>query len=150
MTWTVPLTDVQLSEEDLAAVADCLRSGWLTMGPRTQAFEAAVADGPRPARRRGVFRDGRAAPDVRRARLGPGDEVIVPALTFVATANAARYVGATPVLADVVSPTAPNLDPADVERRITPRTKAVIAVHMWGIPLRSGRCASSATRTVCT
>jgi dTDP-4-amino-4,6-dideoxygalactose transaminase len=64
--------------------------------------------------------------------LGPGDEVIVPALTFVATAHAPRYVGATPVLADVSSPIAPNLDPADVERRITPRTKAVVAVHMWG------------------
>jgi dTDP-4-amino-4,6-dideoxygalactose transaminase len=135
VTWIVPLTDVQLSEDDLAAVADCLRSGWLTMGPLTQAFEAAVADWTGVPHAVAVS-SGTAALHLTCAALGlgPGDEVIVPALTFVATANAARYVGATPVLADVVSPTAPNLDPADVERRITPRTKAVVAVHMWGYP----------------
>jgi dTDP-4-amino-4,6-dideoxygalactose transaminase len=66
--------------------------------------------------------------------LGPGDEVILPAFTFLATAHAPRYVGARPVLADVVSAQAPNLDVADVERRITARTRAVIAVHMCGYP----------------
>jgi dTDP-4-amino-4,6-dideoxygalactose transaminase len=135
VTWTVPLTDVQMSEDDLAAVADCLRSGWLTMGPRTQAFEAAVADWTGIEHAVAVS-SGTAALHLACAALGlgPGDEVILPALTFVATANAARYVGATPVLADVISPTAPNLDPNDVERRITNKTKAVIAVHMWGYP----------------
>jgi dTDP-4-amino-4,6-dideoxygalactose transaminase len=64
--------------------------------------------------------------------LGPGDEVIVPAFTFLATAHAPRYVGATPVLADSVAPEYPTLDPRDVERRLTPRTRAVIAVHMCG------------------
>src|SRR3954454_15954674 len=67
-------------------------------------------------------------------RLGPGDEVIVPAFTFLASANAPRYVGATAVLCDVASAHAPNIDVEDVRRRITDRTRAVIAVHMCGNP----------------
>jgi dTDP-4-amino-4,6-dideoxygalactose transaminase len=135
VTWTVPLTDVQMAEEDLAAVAECLRSGWLTMGPRTQAFEAAVADWTGAPYAVAVS-SGTAALHLAFAALPlkPGDQVIVPAFTFLATAHAPRYVGATPVLADVVSPESPNLDAHDVERRITPRTKAVIAVHMCGYP----------------
>jgi dTDP-4-amino-4,6-dideoxygalactose transaminase len=133
VTWAVPLTDVHMTEEDLAAVADCLRSGWLTMGPRTQKFEAAVAEWT-GAEHAVAVSSGTAALHLACAALGlgPGDEVIVPAFTFLASAHAPRYVGAKPVLADVVSPTHPNLDPADVERRITPNTKAVMAVHMCG------------------
>jgi dTDP-4-amino-4,6-dideoxygalactose transaminase len=135
VTWTVPLTDVHMAEEDLQAVADCLRSGWLTMGPRTQAFEAAVAEWTSAPHAVAVS-SGTAALHLACAALGlgPGDEVILPAFTFLATAHAPRYVGARPVLADVVSPRAPNLDAADVERRITSRTRAVIAVHMCGYP----------------
>jgi dTDP-4-amino-4,6-dideoxygalactose transaminase len=133
MSWTVPLSDVRMTEEDLEAVADTLRSGWLTMGPRTQAFEAAVKEWT-TAEHAVAVSSGTAALHLACAalELGPGDEVIVPAFTFLATAHAPRYVGATPVLADVVAPECPNLDPADVERRISPRTKAVIAVHMCG------------------
>jgi dTDP-4-amino-4,6-dideoxygalactose transaminase len=135
VTWAVPLTDVHMTEDDLEAVAACLRSGWLTMGPRTQAFEAAMAEWT-SAEHAVAVSSGTAALHLACAALGigPGDEVIVPAFTFLATAHAPRYVGATPVLADVVSPGSPSLDPADVERRITPRTKAVIAVHMCGYP----------------
>jgi dTDP-4-amino-4,6-dideoxygalactose transaminase len=124
-----------MTEEDLQAMANCLRSGWLTMGPRTQAFERAVADWTGAAHAVAVS-SGTAALHLACAalRLGPGDEVIIPAWTFLATAHAPRYVGAQPVLADVVSPELPNLDVADVERRITPRTRAVIAVHMCGYP----------------
>jgi dTDP-4-amino-4,6-dideoxygalactose transaminase len=133
VSWTVPLTDVHMAEEDLQAVAECLRSGWLTMGPRTQAFEAAVAEWT-GAEHAVAVSSGTAALHLACAalELGPGDEVILPAFTFLATAHAPRYVGAQPVLADVVSAEAPNLDVADVERRITSRTKAVIAVHMCG------------------
>jgi dTDP-4-amino-4,6-dideoxygalactose transaminase len=133
MSWTVPLTDVRITEEDLQAVAETLRSGWLTMGPRTQAFEAAVREWTGAPHAVAVS-SGTAALHLACAAvgLGPGDEVIVPAFTFLATAHAPRYVGATPVLADVVAPGRPNLDPADVERRLTPRTRAVIAVHMCG------------------
>jgi len=135
MTWDIPLTDVILDEEDIQAVGDCLRSGWLTMGPRTKAFEEAVArhtDIPHAV----AVSSGTAALHLACAALDlqPGDEVIVPAFTFLASANAPRYRGAVPVLCDVVSPHAPNIDPADVERKLTPRTKAIIAVHMLGYP----------------
>ncbi len=135
MTWTVPLTDVQMAEEDLAAVADCLRSGWLTMGPRTAAFEAAVAEWTGSPFAVAVS-SGTAALHLACAALGlgPGDEVIVPAFTFLATAHAPRYVGAVPVLADVTSCESPNLSVDDVARRLTDRTRAVIAVHMCGYP----------------
>jgi dTDP-4-amino-4,6-dideoxygalactose transaminase len=135
MSWAVPLTDVRMTEEDLEAVAETLRSGWLTMGPRTKAFEDAVREWT-TAEHAVAVSSGTAALHLACAALGlgPGDEVIVPAFTFIATAHAPRYVGATPVLADVVAPECPNLDPRDVERRITPRTKAVIAVHMCGYP----------------
>jgi dTDP-4-amino-4,6-dideoxygalactose transaminase len=153
VTWAVPLTDVHMEEEDLAAVADCLRSGWLTMGPRSQAFEAAVGEWT-GARHAVAVSSGTAALHLACAALGlgPGDQVIVPAFTFLATANAPRYVGATPVLADVVSAEAPGLDPADVERRITDRTRAVIAVHMCGyaadIPALRELCAARGVHLV--
>jgi dTDP-4-amino-4,6-dideoxygalactose transaminase len=135
MTWTVPLTDVVLTDDDVEAVSACLREGWLTMGPRTQRFEAALADwtgSPHAV----TVSSGTAALHLacRALGLGPGDEVIVPAFTFLASAHAPRYVGATPVFCDVVAPERPNLDVADVERRITRRTRAVIAVHFWGYP----------------
>jgi dTDP-4-amino-4,6-dideoxygalactose transaminase len=135
LSWEVPLTDVQMEAEDLEAVADCLRSGWLTMGPRTAAFEAAVAEWTGSPFAVAVS-SGTAALHLACAALGlgPGDEVIVPAFTFLATAHAPRYVGAVPVLADVVSAEEPNLDVADVARKLTPRTRAVIAVHMCGYP----------------
>jgi dTDP-4-amino-4,6-dideoxygalactose transaminase len=135
LTWAVPLTDVQITEEDVDAVLDCLRSGWLTMGPRTEAFEGAFADyvGSRHAV---AVSSGTAALHLaaRATQIEPGDEVIVPGLTFVASASAFRFVGAHPVFCDVESPTRPNLDPADVDRRLTPRTKAVVAVHFCGYP----------------
>jgi dTDP-4-amino-4,6-dideoxygalactose transaminase len=133
--WRVPLTDIAVPEQDVQAVLDCLESGWLTMGPRIAAFEQALADyvGTEHAV---TVSSGTAALHLAclAAGIGPGDEVIVPAFTFVASAAAVRYVGATPVLCDVVSPREFVLDPADVARRITPRTKAVIAVHFCGYP----------------
>jgi dTDP-4-amino-4,6-dideoxygalactose transaminase len=135
VTWAVPLTEIAMPEEDVEAVLDCLRSGWLTMGPRTLAFEEAFADyaGTRHAV---AVSSGTAALHLaaRALGLGPGDEVIVPGLTFVASANAARYVGAAPVLCDVGGPHDMNLDPYDVAARITPRTRAVVAVHFCGYP----------------
>ena len=129
----VPLFDVVLSEDEIAAVADTLRSGWLTMGPRTEQFErefAAHLGVPHAV----ALSSGTAALHLayRAAGLGPGDEIIVPGITFVATANAARYCGATPVLADVAAPDHLALDPEDVERRISPRTRAVCVVHYGG------------------
>ncbi|MGD1056702.1 MAG: DegT/DnrJ/EryC1/StrS family aminotransferase [Solirubrobacteraceae bacterium] len=133
--WRVPLTDIAMPEQDVQAVADCLRSGWLTLGPRTQAFEGALATHVGTPHAIAVS-SGTAALHLacRAAGLGHGDEVIVPAFTFIASASAARYVGATPVLCDVRGPHDFNIDIEDVARRITPRTRAVIAVHFCGYP----------------
>jgi dTDP-4-amino-4,6-dideoxygalactose transaminase len=135
--WVVPLTDVSVSEQDVEAVMDCLRSGWLTMGPRTAAFEQSLSAWVGTPHAVAVS-SGTAALHLAclAAGLGPGDEAIVPAFTFVASASGPRYAGASPVFCDVVSPQDFNLDPADVERRITARTKAVIAVHFCGYPAR--------------
>ncbi|HEY7831470.1 MAG TPA: DegT/DnrJ/EryC1/StrS family aminotransferase [Solirubrobacteraceae bacterium] len=131
--WRVPLTDIAVTEEDVEAVLECLREGWLTMGPRTRTFEQELA------RRIGTphavtVSSGTAALHLacQAAGLGPGDEMIVPAFTFVASASAARFVGAEPVLCDVLGPHDLNIDVEDVARRITPRTRAVMAVHFCG------------------
>jgi dTDP-4-amino-4,6-dideoxygalactose transaminase len=133
--WRVPLTDIAMPEQDVEAVLDCLRSGWLTMGPRTKAFEEALAryvGAPHAA----TVSSGTAALHLacQAAGLGPGDEVIVPAFTFVASASAVRYVGAEPVLCDVRDARDFNIDPEDVALRITPHTRAVMAVHFCGYP----------------
>ncbi len=131
--WRVPLTDVAMAERDVEEVLDCLRSGWLTMGPRTKAFEEALANYVDISHVAAVC-SGTAALHLAclAAGIGQGDEVIVPAFTFVASAAAPRYVGAEPVLCDVRGPRDFNIDPEDVARRITPRTRAVIAVHFGG------------------
>lgn len=129
----LPLFDLQLQPQDLQAVAETLRSGWLTLGPRTQAFEEAFAEqlGVRHAI---AVSSCTAALHLAylAAGVGPGDEVIVPSFTFAATAAAVLYCGGTPVFAEIASRANPNIDPDDVERRITPRTKAVCAVHFGG------------------
>jgi dTDP-4-amino-4,6-dideoxygalactose transaminase len=133
--WRVPLTDVAVSEGDVEAVLECLRSGWLTMGPRTKVFEQTLADYVGTPHALTVS-SGTAALHLacQAAGIGPGDEVIVPAFTFVASASAARFVGADPVLCDVLGTHDLNIDVSDVERRITPRTRAVMAVHFCGYP----------------
>src|SRR5947209_12220449 len=125
MAWRVPLADVVIADDDLAAVVDTYRSGWLSMGPRTEELEAAFA-AYTGARHAVAVANGTAALHLiaLAAGLGEGDEVVVPSLTFVATVNAVAYTGATPVFADisglpqpwlsaaaVVNPTAPRLCP---------------------------------------
>ncbi len=131
--WRVPLTDIAMPEQDVRAVLDCLESGWLTMGPRTQAFELALA-GYVGTPHAVTVSSGTAALHLAflAAGISAGDEVIVPSFTFVASAATARYLGAEPVLCDVRSPLDFNIDPDDVARRITPRTRAVVAVHFCG------------------
>lgn len=129
----IPLFDVRLSDEEIEAVASTLRSGWLTMGPRTKEFEEAFAD---QLGVRHCVATSSCTTALHLAYLaagvGPGDEVIVPAITFVASAAAVRYCGATPVLADILGPHDLGVDPEDVEARISPRTKAVCTVHYGG------------------
>ncbi len=100
--WTVPLADVIVPEDDIAVVADTYRSGWLSMGPRTEELEAVFADytGARHALAVANCTAGLHLMTLA-AGLGPGDEVVVPSTTFVATVNAVAYTGATPVFADI-------------------------------------------------
>jgi dTDP-4-amino-4,6-dideoxygalactose transaminase len=129
----IPVFDVRLEDAHVEAVAETLRSGWLTLGPRTTAFEAEFAEHlgvPHAV----ALSSCTAALHLAylAAGVGPGDEVVVPGITFVATAAAARYCGGTAVLAEIVGPHDLSLDPEDVEARLTPRTKAVCAVHYAG------------------
>jgi dTDP-4-amino-4,6-dideoxygalactose transaminase len=129
----IPLFDVKLEQAHLDAVADTLRSGWLTMGPRTQEFEQVFAE-HLGAKHAIALANCTAALHLAylAAGVGAGDEVIVPPITFVATAAAARYCGAEPVFADIKGSHDLGIDPEEVARKITPRTKAVCAVHYGG------------------
>ena len=136
----LPLFDLQLQPQDLEAVAETLRSGWLTLGPRTAEFERVFAE-HLGAKHAIAVSSCTAALHLAylAAGVGPGDEVIVPSFTFAATATAAIYCGADPVFAEIVSREVPSLDPEDVERRITPRTKAVCIVHYAGYAAAADR-----------
>lgn len=129
----VPLFDLRLHDEDIEAVADALRSGWLTMGPRIRAFEEAFAQHLGVAHAVAVSSCTAALHlAYAAAGVGPGDEVIVPSYTFVATANAAVYCGAKPVFADIIDRSRPVIGPAEVEPLITPSTRAIVPVHFAG------------------
>jgi dTDP-4-amino-4,6-dideoxygalactose transaminase len=133
--WRVPLADVVVSEDDLAAVTAVYRSGWLSQGPRTREFEEAI-EGYTGAPHAIAVTNCTAALHLiaLAADLGPGDEVIVPSLTFVATPNSIAYTGATPIFADVVSPAEPWLDPDSVAARVTSRTRAIFCMQYGGHP----------------
>ena len=133
--WQVPLADVVVPEDDIAIVADVYRSGWLSMGPRTAEFERALEEYTGARHALGVA-NGTAALHLLclAAGLGPGDEAIVPSLTFVASVNAIAYTGATPVFADIAALDRPWPTADAVEAAITPRTKAIMAVAYGGHP----------------
>jgi perosamine synthetase len=128
----IPLFRPSLGEEEIEALRPVFSSGWIGLGPKTQQFEEEIAQylGVRYAV---GLNSATAALHLAVATLGigPGDEVLLPPLTFVSTAHAVRYTGANPVFVDIEERTL-NLDPADLERKITPRSKAVIAVHYGG------------------
>ena len=136
-----PAADVRLAfpdlgEEELAEIAGVLATGQLTMGPKVAEFEELLAAAAGTEHAVAVS-SGTAALHVAVLALGigPGAEVLVPAYTFPATANVVALAGATPVLVDV-DPVTMNVDPADAARRVTPRTKAILAVHLFGRPAR--------------
>lgn len=131
----IPLARPDVGEPELAAVAEVLASGRLTMGPRVQAFEEAVAHAVGTAHAVAVS-SGTAALHLALLALGigPGDEVVVPAYTFPATANAVELCGGRAVLVDV-DPDTFNVDPAEVARAVSARTRAVVAVHLFGRPV---------------
>lgn len=123
-----------IDESDIQAVTDVLRSDWLTTGPAVADFESAFASYV-GAQHAVAVSNGTAAlhASAAIAGVGPGDEVIVPVMTFAASANCVRYQGGTVVFADVRADTL-NIDVSHVERLITPRTRAIVAVDFAGLP----------------
>jgi len=128
----LPIAQPDLDEDDIAEVVDTLRSGWLTYGPKTQRFEDAFKAmvGAEHAIAVNSCTAGLHLA-LLAAGVGPGDEVITTPLTFAATANVIVHVGATPVLADVTADDL-NIDPEQIERKVTPRTRAILPVHYGG------------------
>ncbi len=147
MNWRVPLADLDFDEEEERAVLNVLHSRWLTMGPVTAKFEKAFAAliGVQHA-----VAVSNATVALHLAclalNLREGDEVIVPSLTFVATANAVLYTGADVRFADILSPSELNIDPQDIERQITSRTRGIIVVHYGGNPCRMDAILDVASR----
>jgi perosamine synthetase len=130
----VPFARPYLTGREGPAVAEVIASGWISQGPRVRAFEAAFAQRVgAPAAVATTNCTTALALALHVAGVGPGDEVIVPSLSFVATANAVWHNGATPVFADV-DPRTQNLDPVAAERAITDRTRAIMPVHQLGLP----------------
>jgi dTDP-4-amino-4,6-dideoxygalactose transaminase len=129
----IPLSETTLGDEEAEAAAAVVRSGWLTQGARVAAFEEAFA-AKTGAKHAIAVANCTLALELALDAVGvrPGDEVIVPSLTFVATANAVRRLGATPVFADVTSEDDLTLSPSDVARKRTSRTRAVCPVHYAG------------------
>lgn len=132
----IALARPSFGPEEEEAVAEVLRSGWVAQGPTTEAFEAEFARDVKVSHAIATSSATTALHlAVLAANVGPGDEVILPSYTFPATANAVLYEGGIPVLADVERDTL-NLDPASALRHVTPRTKAVIGVHLFGCPCK--------------
>jgi len=133
MNWIVPLSDIKFGDEEKNAVQAVLDSGWLTMGGITQKFEEEFRayTGAKHA-----FAVSNATVALHMACLalgiGPGDEVIVPSLTFVATANCVRYTGATPVFADINGENNLTISLSSIQEKVTPRTRAIIVMHYGG------------------
>jgi len=143
--WRVPLADVEIGEPEIDSVVEVYRSGWLSMGPRTEELEARFGEYVGAAHALAVT-NGTAALHLicLAAGLGPGDEVIVPSLTFVATASAIRYTGATPVFADIAALERPWISVDGARAAIGPSTKAIMNMTYGGHPGESAELADLA------
>lgn len=135
----IPLTRPTIDEETIAGVAEVLRSGWITTGPKCKEFEARLGEycGGRPVR---VFNSGTCTMEIalRIAGIGPGHEVITTPLSWVATSNVVLEVGARPVFVDI-DETTRNLDLDRIEAAITPATRAILPVDLAGLPVDRDR-----------
>jgi dTDP-4-amino-4,6-dideoxygalactose transaminase len=135
----LPFSRPTIDEETIAAVGEVLRSGWITTGPKNQAFEALLSEyfGGRPVR---TFNSGTCTMEIalRIAGIGPGDEVITTPISWPATANVIIEVGATPVFADI-DPVTRNIDLDKLEAAITPRTRALLPIYLSGLPVDMDR-----------
>ena len=144
--WKVQLFKLNYDDAEPNAVEEVVRSGWITMGEKTKEFESRFAALLGDDVKAAAVSNGTAALHLALLALGigAGDEVIIPSLTFVADINTVLLVGAKPVLADCRSLDDWNMDPADIERKITPNTKAVMIVHYAGYP-----CEMDAISDIC-
>jgi perosamine synthetase len=134
MTARIPLSAPDLTEEEIAAVTAVLRTPYLSLGPELAAFEVELA-AYHGVEHAVAVSSGTAALHLALVTLGvgEGDEVILPSFAFVAVAGAVLQAGARPVFAEI-DPLTLNLDPADVEQAMTPRTRAILVVHTFGVP----------------
>ena len=135
MKWRYPLSDIDLGKEEEREVLRVIRSRWLSTGPATERFEKAFSEylGGGDAI---AVSNGTAALHLALGGLGikEGDEVILPSLTFIATANAVLYVRAKPIFADIVSTKDLNISPEEIKKKITKKTKAIMVMHYGGYP----------------
>jgi len=142
----LPFTRPSIDEDTIAGVAEVLRSGWITSGPKVKEFEAELSSfcGGRPVR---ALNSGTAALEIglRIAGIGPGDEVITTPLTWVATSNVVLQLGARPVFVDV-DPATRNIDLSLVEAAVTPKTRAILPVYLAGLPVDLDRLYTIAAR----
>ena len=137
MAYKIPLFNLNFDGKEAQAAADTINSGWISTGPKCEELEKMFVD---------MFRVNYAVSisnctDALHlcclvSGVGPGDEVICPSLTFAASANCIRYAGATPVFCDIVGPEHINIDPKEIEKKITDKTKAILVVHMAGFPCK--------------
>lgn len=135
MGYKIPLFNVNFDEREARAAFETIQSGWISTGPKNEQLEQMFVD---------MWKVGYAVSMTNCTSalhvcclvcgLGPGDEVLVPSLTFAASVNCIRYVGATPVFCDIVGSKHVNIDPKEIEKNITPKTKAIVVVHMAGFP----------------
>lgn len=135
MAYKIPLFNLNFDEREAQAAYDTIKSGWISTGPKNAELEQMFIDMWKVKYAVSMSN----CTDALHVccmvcGFGPGDEVICPSLTFAASCNCIRYVGATPVFADIVGPDHINIDPKDIECKITPKTKGIIVVHMAGFP----------------
>ena len=147
MSYQIPLFDLHMDAAEEEAVLETLRSKWISMGGRTAQFEETLAahlDVPCVVALSNCTAALHLA--LRALGIGEGDDVLVPSLTFVATVNAVRYVGANPVFVDIVGPHDLTVDVEDMERKLTPRAKAAIVMHYAGFPVAMDRVMALAAK----
>lgn len=135
MAYQIPLFNLNFDEREAQAAYDTIKSGWISTGPKNAELEQMFID---MWKVKYAVSMSNCTDSLHVCCMvcgfGPGDEVICPSLTFAASCNCIRYVGATPVFADIVGPNHINIDPKDIEAKITPRTKGIVVVHMAGFP----------------
>lgn len=135
MAYKISLFNLNFDEKEAQAAYDTIKSGWISTGPKNAELEQMFID---QWHVKYAVSMSNCTDSLHVCCMvcgfGPGDEVICPSLTFAASCNCIRYVGATPVFADIVGPEHINIDPKDIEAKITPRTKGIIVVHMAGFP----------------